>query len=110
MSNQFSSPDITSDDRLWVLLAYILSPIVPIIILLVEEKKNRPFIRAHNMQALIIGVINLLLTTVTGWMLFPLCLSLLIFIAQIYWGIKGYQGELVEIPVLTNFVKSQGWA
>src|SRR5688572_13420930 len=51
--------DVTSDDKLWALLAYIFSPLVPIIILLMEDKKNRPFIRAHNMQALVVGVISL---------------------------------------------------
>jgi hypothetical protein len=44
--------EVTSDDKLWSLLAYVLTPLVPIIILLMEDKKNRPFIRAHNAQAL----------------------------------------------------------
>ena len=29
-------PEITSDDKLWALLAYVLSPLVPIIILFLE--------------------------------------------------------------------------
>jgi uncharacterized membrane protein len=110
MSDQFASSDVTSDDRLWALLAYILSPIVPIIILLMEDKKNRPFIRAHNVQALIVGVVNILIATFTGWLIFPLCINLLLTIAQIYWGIKAYQGERVNIPVVTDLVKNQGWA
>jgi len=28
----------------------------------------------------------------------------------IYFGIQAYNGKLVEIPVITNFVKQQGWA
>jgi uncharacterized protein len=110
MSDQFASSDVTSDDRLWALLAYILSPIVPIIILLMEDKKNRPYIRAHNMQALIVGVVNILIATFTGWLLVPLCINLLLTIAQIYWGIKAYQGEMVNIPIVTDLVKRQGWA
>jgi len=35
----------TSDDRLWVLLGYIFTPIIPIVVLLLEDKKNRPFIQ-----------------------------------------------------------------
>jgi len=49
---------ITSDDKLWALLAYVLTPVLPIIILLMADKKDRPFIRAHNIQALIWGAIN----------------------------------------------------
>jgi len=48
--------DITSDDKLWVLLAYIFSPLVPVIILLMADKKDRPFIKANNIQALIWGI------------------------------------------------------
>lgn len=43
--------EITSDDKLWALLSYILTPLVPIIVLLLEDKKNRPFIKVHAMQA-----------------------------------------------------------
>ena len=43
-------PGVTSDDKLWAMLAYLLSPIVPIIILLMEDKKNRPFLKAHTVQ------------------------------------------------------------
>jgi hypothetical protein len=29
---------------------------------------------------------------------------------MIYWGIQAYQGNYVTIPVITDFVKKQGWA
>jgi uncharacterized membrane protein len=108
MANQ--STDVTSDDRLWVLLAYVLTPLVPIIVLLMEDKKNRPFIRAHNAQALVVGVVNFILGIVLSWTLVLACVPLLIWIVCIYWGIQGYNGKMVEIPIVTNFVKNQGWA
>ena len=43
MSEEMSAPDITSDDRLWSALGYPI-PLIAIIVLLMEEKKNRPFI------------------------------------------------------------------
>jgi uncharacterized membrane protein len=104
------SDEITSDDKLWVLLAYILSPLVPIIILLVEGKKNRPFIRAHNAQALVMGVVEILLSILLSWTVVLACLPLVIWFVMIYWGIQGFQGKYVNIPVVTNFVKNQGWA
>jgi uncharacterized membrane protein len=109
MSNQ-PGYEVTSDDKLWAFLAYVFSPIVPIILLLMEDKKNRPFIRAHNVQALIVGAINALIAIFIGWMCVPVVLNLIIVIALIYWGIKAYQGELVNIPVITDFVHKQGWA
>lgn len=108
MSDQFTAPasEITSDDKLWVLLAYILSPIVPIIIMLMEDKKNRPFIKAHNAQALVVGVVEfvMIVTAILA------CLQPIVWIIMIYWGIQAYQGKYVTIPVVTDFVKNQGWA
>jgi uncharacterized protein len=39
-----------------------------------------------------------------------LCIWPLGLILQIYWAYKAYQGEMVEIPVISNFVRNQGWA
>jgi uncharacterized protein len=103
--------EATSDDKLWALLAYVLTPIVPVIILLMEDKKNRPFIKAHNVQALVWGLILYVLSSVLVPALgFGFCLGGLGIIVNIYWGIQAYNGKMVEIPVITNFVKQQGWA
>ena len=104
--------EVTSDDKLWALLAYVLTPLVPIIILLMEDKKNRPFIRAHNAQALAWGIFNVIGGTILSSLLF-FCFglpSILIWAVGVYWGIQAYNGKYVEIPVVTNFVKNQGWA
>ncbi len=98
---QFDS-EVTSDDKLWALLAYILSPLVPIIIMVMEDKKNRPFLKAHNAQALILGLI----TVVTS----GFCVGILVWFYAIYLGFQAYQGKMVEVPLITKFVKDQGWA
>jgi len=36
--------------------------------------------------------------------------SFIIWAVGVYWGFKAYGGNMVEIPVITNFVKNQGWA
>ena len=103
---------VTDDDKLWALLAYALSPIVPIILLLWEEKKDRPFIRAHNAQALAWGLVNAVIGTILSTILF-FCLglpSIAIWAVGVYWGYQAYQGKMVTIPVVTDFVKGQGWA
>jgi uncharacterized membrane protein len=104
--------EATSDDKLWVLLTYVLTPLVPVIIMLMEDKKNRPFIRAHNAQALVWGLINLVGGTILSTLLF-FCFgapSIILWAIGVYWGIQGYQGKMVKIPVVTDFVKNQGWA
>ncbi len=110
MSEQPINPDITSDDKLWAMLAYVLTPLVPIIILLMEDKKNRPFIKAHNAQALAVGLINLVIGTALSFTVILACVPLIVWFVCIYWGVKAYQGNYVNIPVVTDFVKNQGWA
>ena len=99
--------EITSDDKLWALLAYVLSPLVPIIILLLEDKKERPFIKEHNGQALVLGVLIMVVGILLSW---TVCIPLLLWFYMIYLGIQAYHGKSVSIPVITDFVKNQGWA
>lgn len=107
MSEQFGSPNATNDDRLWAALAYVFSPILPIILLLLDEKKNRPYIRFHSIQALVTGVIMVvalpILTILTHG------LGGVVGLVMFFWAYLAYQGEKVEIPIITDFIKNQGW-
>ncbi len=104
------STEITSDDKLWVLLAYIFTPIVPVIILLMEDKKNRPFIKAHNAQALAWGIVLYVVSIILGFVIIGGCIGALGLVLNIFWGIQAYQGNYIKIPVITDFVKKQNWA
>ncbi len=110
MNDQPVNPEVTSDDKLWVLLAYVLSPIVPIIIIFMEDKKNRPYIKAHNAQALVLGIILVLLGILIGWTVILGCVPFAFWLLMIYYGIQGYQGKYVTIPVVTDFCQRQGWS
>ena len=96
------SGELTQDDKLWSLLSYIFSPLVGIIMLLIEDKKNRPFIKYNAVVSIIMGV----LVIVTSWA----CIGVLVWIYALYLGIKSYQGEWVQVPVISDFVRNQGWA
>ena len=112
MSQAPMSSDATQDDKLWAMLAYVFTPLIPIILLLMQDKKDRPFIKAHNAQALAWGVVNLVGGTILSGVLF-FCFgapSVIIWLIGVYWGYKAYQGEYVTIPVISDFVKNQGWA
>ena len=102
--------EITSDDKLFAALAYFFSPISPILILLVEDKKNRLFIRAHNVQALVAGVAFWIFFTVFSVITCGIgTVSSVAWLIMLYWSYKAYTGEYVQIPVITEFVKNQGW-
>ena len=111
MTDQFiPTNDITDDDKLWSMLSYILGPIVPIIMLLLEDKKNRPFIRYNAMQALVLSVVMYVISAVLAPVVGIGCVVAVAVLGySIYLGIKAYNGETVTIPVVTDFCKKQGW-
>lgn len=114
MSGSYGTGGITDNDRLMAALSYPI-PIVAIVILLVEEMKNRPFQKYHAVQALavnivlwiVIGVLSAIVAVITagclGW------LPSLLWLVTIYWALQAYKGLIFEIPTLTQFLKKQGW-
>ncbi len=107
MMNQPS--DVTSDDKLWAALALALTPITPIIILFMPDKKERPFIKAHLIPALVFGIVVQVLTWALSFIVIGICFGLAGFAIQLYWAYQAYQGKMVTIPFITDFVKNQGW-
>ncbi|HRE29451.1 MAG TPA: hypothetical protein PK954_22615 [Anaerolineales bacterium] len=110
MPSMDPSAEPTSDDKLWSLLAYVLSPLLPVIILLMEDKKNRPFIKSHNFQALVLGLANMIVGTLISFTVIGACVPVVVWFYMIYLGVQAYGGKTVTIPVITDFVKNQGWA
>jgi len=96
---------ITDDDRLWAALAWLpitpLWPIVAILLLFMEDKKDRRFIRYHAILSLVTGVVATILTV--------FCVGIFVFLAMFYFALKAYQGEEIRIPVLTELAENQGW-
>ncbi|HSF81020.1 MAG TPA: DUF4870 domain-containing protein [Anaerolineales bacterium] len=108
MSEELSSPDITSDDRLWSALGYPI-PLIAIIVLLMEEKKNRPFIKFHAVQALALNVGLYILMVVLGITVVGAICAPFIWLITLWPAYDSYRGNYTELPVITNFVKNQGW-
>lgn len=102
----FTAGDVTSDDKLWSALGYPI-PLISIIALLMEDKKERKFIRYHAVQSL---AFNIVLWIVIILLSIPTvgCVSLL-WLVTLWPAYNSYQGKYTEIPVITNFIKNQGW-
>ena len=96
--------DVTDTDKLWALLNMVFAPvaIVGIISLLMEDKKSRPFIKYYAVQGLVLAVLSYIGSLI-------ICGGLLVWVYAIYVGFQAYKGEWVQIPVVTDFCKGQGW-
>lgn len=80
------------------------------IILLSEDKKNRPFLRYHAVQSIALGVVEVVVGGILSFIPIINCvLWLAILGINIYYGIKANNGEMFTIPVISDFVRNQGW-
>ena len=122
MSQSPMASGINDNDKLMAALSYFFTPIVPIIVLLVDSMKVRSYQKYHALNALgyyaaeLIFIVLLcicvsILTAVTfgiGGLLS--CLFFVVFIPRIYYAYVAYsQLTYFEIPVVTKFMKQQGW-
>jgi uncharacterized membrane protein len=103
MSQAPVSPDVTSDDKLWAALGYVI-PLIAIVVLFMEDKKNRPYVKFNAVQSLVATVVLTILTTVTFG-----CGGIL-FLVMLWWAYQAYQGQDVKIPMISDFIRNQGWA
>ncbi len=102
--------DVTDNDKLMAALSYPI-PIVAIVILLSETNKERAFQKFHAVQALVfwvvLSVIGIVLSVITlgfGALCFPV-----IWLISLWPAYEAYQGKYLEIPVVTDFIRNQGW-
>jgi uncharacterized membrane protein len=72
--------------------------------LLMDDKKSRPFIKYNAVLSLAFWVVVLITGTITVG-----CLAVVGLIYAIVLGVQSYQGKWVTVPVLTDFVKKQKW-
>jgi hypothetical protein len=102
-----STPDLTSDDKLWAALSWLpptpLWPLMAVLALVLEDTKNRPFIRYNAILSLVIGVALIPITIVT------VGCGALLYLVFFYWAYQAFTGQEVEVPWLSDWVKRQGW-
>jgi len=101
--SQAPMSDISQDDKLWAALGYII-PLIALIVLFMEDKKSRPYIKFNAVQALVVTVVLSILSTVTCGF------GTVLFLIMLFWAYQAYQGQDVRIPMISDFIRNQGWA
>ena len=111
---------VTDDDKLWAALSYLpfVGWIIAIAVLLMDDKKNRPFIKYHAIQSLtinvILSVVIFILACILGAITFFIAgagalLPGFLWLVTLWPAYEAYNGKYLEIPWITDFIKKQGW-
>lgn len=99
--------DFTDNDRLWAALAWIpatpLWPLFALLALLLEDTKDRPFIRYHAIVSIVLGLALIPIA------IFTLGCGAIVYLVFFWWAFEAYNGKVVEIPVISNWVRQRGW-
>ena len=95
--------ETTSDDRLWAALGYAF-PIIAIVVLFMEDKKSRPYIKFNAVQSIVVTIVLSIIASVT------LGCGSILFLVLFWWAYQAYQGQDVKIPMISDFIRNQGWA
>jgi uncharacterized membrane protein len=84
------------------------------VVLFLQDKASRPFIKKQAVQSVALAVVVFLATLLVGWI--PLIGWLFSFVVWLGFAIymlmnliKALNGKDVNIPVITEFVRKQGW-
>ncbi len=118
--------DTTENDRLMAALAYgsqvVVPVLVPAVMLLAEESKQRAFQKYHAIQSLgflvaaivyevLAAIVYCGLAAVTGGCL--ACVLWVMFLVPVapafYYAYQAYQGYYFKIPFLTDFLVNSKW-
>lgn len=121
------SYDVNADDKLMAALAWagmvlLQIPLVSVVLLLAEGNKDRPFQRHHALQSIgffvaalvyeILAAILVSVGTVVTLGCGLACLWVLFFVPHIlaiYYAWQAYQGRELNIPLVTQIMRQQGW-
>ncbi|MGD0576115.1 MAG: hypothetical protein ABSB61_12245 [Anaerolineales bacterium] len=120
MSQQPAKSEITSDDKLWAAIGYPIG-IIALIMLLVQDKRDRPFIKFHAVQAIclwvafvVVAVVLNIFSAILARLTIGIC-GLTSCIVPILWLLLfwpvhlAFQGKYFDVPVVTDFIRSQHW-
>lgn len=108
LNNAAASVSSADNNKLFGALTYPL-PIIGIIALVSDSMKNDPVLRKHSVQSLAYFVVSLIVSFILGITVIGSCLVIFLIVPPIIWAVQAYQGKDVNIPVITDFCKKQGW-
>ena len=97
---------VSSESKLWAAIGYPIW-ILPIVVLITEEKKKDKWLLFHAYQALILGVALWAIVAVTSVALIGCLLAPLAFLIECYFGYRAYQVERFLLPVVGEFAEKQ---
>jgi len=101
---QFGLQPQEDNDKLVATLSYVF-PILASLIILVTDMKNKPFLKYHAYQSLVLGIaltIGWIIASVLTVVLVGCILMPVLLVVQFYYAYLAYSRGIFTIPLITN--------
>jgi uncharacterized membrane protein len=95
------------DSKLWAALCYALPILVPILVLVMEDKKKDKFILFHAYQALILGIVVWGINFILSFVVIGCITAVFGWLYMLYLGYRAYQGERFVLPTIGEYAEKQ---
>jgi len=93
---------MTIDRKSFYFLAYVLSLITGIVMLVIAGQDRR--LKKHAIQSIMLGLLSIIISLVLFFVPFlPTIVSLLIWLYGLYVGFEAYSGKDIVIPWISGF-------
>ncbi len=102
--SQYTPANISSEDKTWGLIMYLFPIMAPVTLFAMKDKLNSKYVHFHAIQCMGWFVTALILSCVTCGIF-----GAVVMLGNLFFAWKAYQGEMFEIPVLTDQLANRGY-
>lgn len=110
ISRNYPDDLISSNDKLWAAIGYPI-PLFSVLALVMEDKKDDPFIRYHAVQSIVFNIFMWAVIVLLGIITLgigSMCAPVL-WLVTLWPAYDAYRGNLTELPVISAFINGRGW-
>jgi uncharacterized membrane protein len=110
ISSNYPDELISSNDKLWAAIGYPI-PLFSVLALVMEDKKDDPFIRYHAVQSIVFNIVMWAVIVLLGIITLgigSMCAPVL-WLITLWPAYDAYRGNLTELPVISAFINGRGW-
>lgn len=110
ISGNYPDELISSNDKLWAAIGYPI-PLFSVLALVMEDKKDDPFIRYHAVQSIVFNIFMWAVIVLLGIITLgigSMCAPVL-WLVTLWPAYDAYRGNLTELPVISDFINGRGW-
>ena len=108
----YTPATITDDDKIWAAVMYAIPLVGVVTLLFLKSKLESQYVHFHAIQVTAFAVTAITSVFIIGMCTLSVGLILLgpaLFLLNLFFAYKAYQGNMFELPLITDQLASRGY-